>query len=135
MPFKIDTKERFQVVSLPSGKFSASLAEELKEQLEAFLTKNASTENEIPRNIVVSFKETSEIDAVAAETLLNLHQYFYANNCSFVCCELSKELQNQFEELEILDILNITPTESEAWDIVQMEEIEREILGSDDSEI
>jgi len=28
------------------------------------------------------------------------------------------------------DTINITPTESEAWDIVQMEEIERE-LGLD----
>ena len=27
----------------------------------------------------------------------------------------------------ILDDLNTTPTESEAWDIVQMEEIEREL--------
>ena len=29
---------------------------------------------------------------------------------------------------DLLEILNITPTESEAWDIVQMEEIEREYL-------
>ena len=29
-------------------------------------------------------------------------------------------------------MLNITPTESEAWDIVQMEEIERELLDGDD---
>jgi len=28
--------------------------------------------------------------------------------------------------------MNITPTESEAWDIVQMEEIERELMDSDD---
>jgi hypothetical protein len=35
------------------------------------------------------------------------------------------------DELDLTDILNITPTESEAWDIVQMEEIERELLGND----
>jgi hypothetical protein len=29
-------------------------------------------------------------------------------------------------------MMNVTPTESEAWDIVQMEEIERELL--DDGE-
>ena len=33
---------------------------------------------------------------------------------------------------EIIELLNITPTETEAWDIVQMEEIERELLDSDD---
>ena len=30
--------------------------------------------------------------------------------------------------------MNVTPTESEAWDIVQMEEIERELLDGDDFE-
>jgi hypothetical protein len=28
--------------------------------------------------------------------------------------------------------MNITPTESEAWDIVQMEEIERELLDGEE---
>jgi len=36
-----------------------------------------------------------------------------------------------FEEKELLDIMNITPTESEAWDILQMEEVERELLNED----
>jgi hypothetical protein len=30
-----------------------------------------------------------------------------------------------------LELMNVTPTESEAWDIVQMEEIERELLGDE----
>ena len=34
---------------------------------------------------------------------------------------------------DLFDLLNITPTESEAWDIVQMEEVERELLGGEDS--
>ena len=29
-------------------------------------------------------------------------------------------------------MMNVTPTESEAYDIVQMEEVERELLGGDD---
>jgi hypothetical protein len=32
----------------------------------------------------------------------------------------------------LLELMNVTPTESEAWDIVQMEEIERELLGGED---
>jgi hypothetical protein len=31
----------------------------------------------------------------------------------------------------LLDFLNVTPFESEAWDIVQMEEIERDLLGGE----
>jgi hypothetical protein len=30
-------------------------------------------------------------------------------------------------------MMNITPTESEAWDILQMEEIERELLKDPDA--
>ena len=32
------------------------------------------------------------------------------------------------EEKELLEFMNVTPSESEAWDILQMEEIEREFL-------
>jgi hypothetical protein len=38
------------------------------------------------------------------------------------------------EKEELLELMNITPTESEAWDIVQMEEIERELLDNEYSE-
>ena len=73
-------------------------------------------------------------DAVArdrgdAENLGQLHRQFYDNNSSFVICEANPEIEKQFEEADILDYLNITPTESEAWDIVQMEEIERDLLS------
>jgi hypothetical protein len=36
-----------------------------------------------------------------------------------------------FKEEGLLDLINHTPTESEAWDIVQMEEIERELLNGE----
>jgi hypothetical protein len=42
---------------------------------------------------------------------------------------MQKPVEEFFDQLELLDVLNFTPTESEAWDIVQMEEIERELLG------
>jgi hypothetical protein len=34
--------------------------------------------------------------------------------------------------MDLLELMNVTPTESEAWDIVQMEEIERDLLGGED---
>jgi len=30
-----------------------------------------------------------------------------------------------------LELMNVTPTQSEAWDIVQMEEIERDLLNDE----
>ena len=68
------------------------------------------------------------------EALANAQQQFYDNNASFVICALSEALLNGLEAANYAEIMNITPTETEAWDIVQMEEIERELLDSDDME-
>jgi hypothetical protein len=51
-----------------------------------------------------------------------------------VVCALSDHLQDILDKSDYAELLNMTPTESEAWDIVQMEEIERELLDSDDME-
>jgi len=40
-------------------------------------------------------------------------------------------VEETFDKEELLELLNCTPTESEAWDIVQMEEIERELLDNE----
>jgi hypothetical protein len=37
------------------------------------------------------------------------------------------------QDADLIDTMNITPTESEAWDIVQMEEMEREMLNDFDN--
>jgi hypothetical protein len=40
---------------------------------------------------------------------------------------MQSQIETYLDEKELLELMNVTPTESEAWDIVQMEEIEREI--------
>ncbi len=66
------------------------------------------------------------------EKIAAVQQQFYENNCSFMICELQKDVENLLDKKELLEFMNVTPTESEAWDIVQMEEIEREFLGDMD---
>lgn len=73
-------------------------------------------------------------DASIIAVLANAQQQFYDNNASFVICALSDALQNSIDSSEYAEMMNLTPTETEAWDIVQMEEIERELLDSDDME-
>ncbi len=51
---------------------------------------------------------------------------------SFVICRLQKSVEDFLDQHELLEMMNVTPTESEAWDIVQMEEIERELLDGED---
>jgi anti-anti-sigma factor len=121
MKVKIDTKEKFHVISPEVDILSANMTEDLNQMLLAY------TEKEI-KNVVLKLGQVKQIDKSVAKNLFNLQQTFYDKKASFVICEMQKPVEEFFEQLELLDILNFTPTESEAWDIVQMEEIEREFL-------
>jgi hypothetical protein len=71
------------------------------------------------------------IDEKSAESIVKTQQIFYEQNASFVICELTADLENFLDKQNLLEIMNVTPTESEAGDIVQMEELERELLDED----
>jgi anti-anti-sigma regulatory factor len=68
------------------------------------------------------------VDEEMGENIAQLQSKFYENDCSFVICALQKDVVQLLESKELLELMNITPTESEAWDILQMEEIERDFL-------
>ena len=62
-----------------------------------------------------------------ASTLIAVKEALNKKNKSFVICNLSENIKQNLIEWGILDNIESAPTESEAWDIVQMEEIEREL--------
>lgn len=125
MEVKTDTKEKFHVIGVLTPQLTANMSEELTSLLQDYLIKE-------PKNIVLNAKDVLSIDEVAAETLVRMQQKFYEHNASFVVCELQPQVEEFLDEKELLEMMNVTPTESEAWDIVQMEEIERELLEGDD---
>jgi len=84
------------------------------------------------RHIILNMKLVKDIDENAGEAIAEIQQEFYENNCSFVICELQENVEKLLDEKEILEVINVTPTESEAWDILQMEEIERELLNDEE---
>lgn len=122
MKVKIDTKEKFHVITLEEEHFSAIMTEELSKLLLSYLSADV-------KNVVLKFGVVKEIDPLAAEELLALQQTFYDSNCSFVICELQPPVEKFLDKNEWLEMMNVTPTESEAWDIVQLEEIERELFN------
>jgi anti-anti-sigma regulatory factor len=87
-----------------------------------------------PKNLVLNLAAVKDWDLSIMALLAQHQEVFYDNNTSFVLCCLSDDLQNALDMTEFGEMMNLTPTESEAWDIVQMEEIERELLDSDDME-
>jgi anti-anti-sigma factor len=127
MEVKIDTKEKFTVVTPILPGLSANIAAQIAETCSGQLHKEV-------KNVILNLENISFVDAPAADILSDLQQKFYENNASFVICCLQPPVEEAFEKSELLELLNITPTETEAWDIVQMEEVERELLDSDDME-
>jgi anti-anti-sigma factor len=125
MQVKIDTKEKFHVITLPGPTLSASMTEELGECLLPYL------QNDV-KNIVLVLKDIENVDNAAAEKLVSIQQKYYENGASFVICEVQKPVEEFLDRNELLEMMNVTPTQSEAWDIVQMEEIERELLSGEE---
>jgi anti-anti-sigma factor len=126
MQFKTDTKEKFHAITVSESAFTADMAAELSDFLIPYL------QNDV-KNIVLKLKELQSIDEQAAENLVKLQQKFYENNSSFIICEMQKDVEEFLDSVQLLEVMNVTLTESEAWDIVQMEEIERELMNGEES--
>ena len=125
MNFKIDTKEKFTVITPLQFHLSDNLTAELKQ------IANTCLQND-KRSVVLNMKNAVSLDEAAATNLMTLQKMFYENNTSFVICEMQPAVQEKLDQMELSQMMNVTPSESEAWDIVQMEEIERELLSDDD---
>ena len=124
MEVKIDTKEKFHVITLLQPELSATMTEEFSDRLLFFLQSDI-------KNIILNLKELQSIDNISAENLVKVQQKFYENDASLVICEVQPQVEEFLDKDQLLEMMNITPTESEAWDIIQMEEIERELLDGD----
>lgn len=126
MNVKRDTKEKFTVLTLIEPNLSAIMTEELEQTIADFLDKR------VP-HIVLNLHHVENLDETVAEKIASLQQKFYEQNASFIVCELQPGPEALLDKMELLELMNITPTESEAWDIIQMEEIERELTSDDES--
>jgi len=128
MNVKTDTKEKFHAITVLEPSLSATMTDELANCLLPYL------QNDV-KNLVLIANDIQSIDLPAAEKLVYIQQKFYENNASFVICELQKTVEEFLDENELLEMMNVTPSQSEAWDIVQMEEIERELMDDENPEI
>ena len=121
MNVKIDTKEKFTVITPSEPDISANMTEKLKDLLLEYLNRP------IP-HVILNMQQVQSADDHVLQEIATIQQEFYARGCSFVICEMNKNIIAQLEAADLFDVMNTTPTESEAWDILQMEEVERELL-------
>ena len=120
MNVKIDTKEIFHVISIMESELTANMSATL-------LALIAKKQEEETKSVILNFEKVQQMEKDFTPVLTNLNENLYAESKSFVICNLSENVKQNLSNWGILETINHTPTESEAWDIVQMEEIEREL--------
>jgi len=128
MNVKSNTKEKFHVITINEPVLAANMTADLENRLLSCLQGDV-------KNVVLDCKDIQMLDDAAAESLVNVQQTFYEQNASFVICSLQPAVEAALDKTGLLEIMNVTPTESEAWDIIQMEEIERELMDDDNPDI
>src|SRR4051812_17351065 len=110
MQVKTDTKEKFHAITVTGPSLSATMTEELGDCLLPYL------QNDV-KNLVLVLKDIESIDVAAAEKLVYIQQRFYESDASFVICEMQPVVEDFLDKNELLEMMNVTPTQSEAWDI------------------
>ena len=121
MHVKIDTRERFHVITILESPLHANMTEYLGKILEDHLRSDV-------KNVIIDLSKVTKMDLEMANALCALQQRHYENQASLVICCLDKELEDWLDREGLLELMNVTPTLSEAMDIVQMEEMEREMF-------
>jgi anti-anti-sigma factor len=120
MKVKISTNEKFHVITVLEPIVAANMTAAMRDICEPFLRQEV-------KNLLLNLKDIQKMESAAADTLLELRNLFYENRASFVLCEPQPAVKKYFDQSEQFELLQITPTESEASDIIFMEEIEREL--------
>ncbi len=121
MKVKIDTKEKMHVITVEEEVLHANMTEEIKNVLRNVLSAPV-------KNAVVNLKKVQQMDLPIAEAFVSAQKSFTEAAHSLVFCNIQPAVFDVLDKSDLIEGMNVTPTESEASDIVQMEEIERELL-------
>jgi anti-anti-sigma factor len=119
MKVKISTNGKFHAITVLEPFLAANMTAALHDLCVPFLKQEV-------KNLLLNLKDIQKMDSAAADGFLKLRNLFYENRASFVLCELQPLVKKYFEQNEQFEILQIVPSQSEASDIIFMEEIERE---------
>lgn len=122
MQFKIDTKPTYTIITpleIPAdANLAASLADECRIQ-----TDNGS------KNFIIDLIHLGDHKIKNPDDWASLHQYYYEHARSLVFTNVPEVFLNSLQQVEVGDLLHITPTTIEAIDFISMEILERELLG------
>ncbi|TWI80984.1 anti-anti-sigma factor [Chitinophaga japonensis] len=122
MRFKIDTKEKIVILRPEITTLDANLSEDFQASITALPERSN-------RNLILDLALVQNVDQSGAQAILTVYRQQYDSQLSCAITGLNNTLTQALRAAGDDTELNITPTLSEAIDIVMMEDLERELLG------
>ncbi len=126
MNFSVEQREAVATIKVHIEKLDARYAPELKAEFVALA-------NDGHFNMVLDLSEARYCDSSGLSAVLVGNRLCRDNAGTFVLCGLQPSVEKLIQISQLDRVLNITPTASEAFDMVVMEETERS-LGAKPSE-
>ena len=120
MNFTIEDKGKYTLIRSNVDKLDTTCAPELKSEL-VYLNKTGV------RNAVIDLTNTRYCDSSGLSALLVANRLCKSVGGSLVVCGLQEPVQKLVQISQLESVLSITPTISEASDLLYMEEIEKDV--------
>ena len=124
MNFTISNKDKYTLVVSNVDKLDTTCAPELKSEL-VYLNKTNV------RNIIIDMGKTRYCDSSGLSALLVANRLCKGVNGTLVICALQEPVMKLVQISQLESVLSITPTMSEAEDLLYMEEIEKDVNKED----
>lgn len=120
MNFEVTNNDKYTLIKSKVEKLDTNYAPELKSEL-VYLNKQDV------RNIILDLEETRYCDSSGLSAVLVANRLCNNADGTFVLTGLQDPVMKLITISQLQTVINITPTTSEAADLITMEEVERGI--------
>ncbi len=127
MSFEIEKKDKYTLIRSKIEKLDSTVSPLLKSELVVI-------SNDGGRNIIMDLSDTRYCDSSGLSAILVGNRLCKNANGSFIVCGLQDSVKKLITISQLDTILNITPSFTEAEDMLFMEEVERDILNGDNEQ-
>lgn len=127
MSFEIEKKDKYTLIRSKIEKLDSTVSPLLKSEL-VVISNNGG------RNIIMDLSNTRYCDSSGLSAILVGNRLCKNANGSFIVCGLQDSVKKLITISQLDTILNITPSFTEAEDMLFMEEVERDILNGDNEQ-
>jgi anti-anti-sigma regulatory factor len=124
MQFKIDTKEKIVLIRLEEKTLDAKMSD-------TFVSTLSAVDGLEHKNLVLDLHSLESADAAGLKAIFTVYTSQYERGLSAAVARLNNTLTQELTAA-YPEMLNVVPTESEAIDMVMMEDLERELNLDDE---